>query len=271
MNKFFNILLISALTLPFFTACESDTDSNPLFHEATEFVLNEPVYAANNTYNLGIAGTTVQLNCNQPDYGFPVATTYAVQVAFDEMFEEGNYLELGSTFTNTNIAIDAAELNSSLLELWSTVNEDTDVPTEAISVYVRLRAVVTGQSIGNILSNVVCLPKVQISADASTLTVPEYMWLAGTMSDWGWVTMAPVYGLEGQYYRVVYLENNGEFKFGTKEGEWLGYTDSRLEIIDNASAGVSGENNDANIQVSKGGWYLITMKTAVKGKDMPLP
>ncbi len=267
MNKFFNILLISALTLPFFMACESDTDSNPLFHEDTEFVLNEPVYAANNTYNLGIAGTTVQLNCNQPDYGFPVATTYAVQVAFDEMFEEGNYLELGSTFTNTNIAIDAAELNSSLLELWSTVNEDTDVPTEAISVYVRLRAVVTGQSIGNILSNVVCLPKVQISADASTLTVPEYMWLAGTMSDWGWVTMAPVYGLEGQYYRVVYLENNGEFKFGTKEGEWLGYTDSRLEIIDNASAGVSGENNDANIQVSKGGWYLITMKTAVKGKD----
>lgn len=267
MNKFFNILLISALTLPFFTACESDTDSNPLFHEPTEFVLNEPAYAANNIYNLGTAGTTVQLNCNQPDYGFPVATTYAVQVAFDEMFEEGNYLELGSTFTNTHIAIDAAELNSSLLELWSTVNEDVDVPTEAISVYVRLRAVVTGQSIGNILSNVVCLPKVQINADASSLSIPEYMWLAGTMSNWGWVTMAPVYGLEGQYYRVVYLEDNGAFKFGTKENEWLGYTDSRLEIVDNANAGVSGENNDANIQVSKGGWYLITMKTAVKGKD----
>ena len=59
MNKFFNILLLSALTLPFFTACESDTDSNPVFHEATEFVLNEPAYAANNTYDLGIAGTTV--------------------------------------------------------------------------------------------------------------------------------------------------------------------------------------------------------------------
>lgn len=267
MNKFFNILLLSALTLPFFTACESDTDSNPVFHEATEFVLNEPAYAANNTYNLGIAGTTVQLTCNQPDYGFPVATTYAVQVAFDEIFEEENYLELGSTFTNTHIAIDAAELNASLMELWSTVNEDADVPTEAVSVYVRLRAGVTGQSLGNILSNVICLSKVQISADASSLPIPEYMWLAGTMSDWSWVTMAPVYGLEGQYYRIVYLEDGGSFKFGTKEGEWLGYTDSRLTIVDNASAGVSGDNGDANIQVDKGDWYVLTMKTAVKGKD----
>lgn len=266
MNKFLNILL-SALMLPFFTACESDTDSNPVFHEASEFVLNEPAYAANNTYNLGAAGATVKLNCNQPDYGFPVATTYAVQAAFDETFADETYIELGSTFTNTNIAIDAAELNSSLLELWNTLHEGQEVPAEAISVYIRLRASVTGQSIGNILSNVICLPKVQISADASTLPIPENMWLAGTMSDWGWVTMAPVYGLEGQYYRIVYLADNGAFKFGTKEGEWLGYTDSRLTIVDNANAGVSGENNDANIQVTKGGWYLITMKTAVKGKD----
>ena len=266
MNKFFNILLLSALTLPFFTACESDTDSNPVFHEATEFVLNEPAYAANNTYDLGIAGTTVQLTCNQPDYGFPVATTYAVQVTFDESFEEENYIELGSTFTNTHIAIEAAELNSSLLELWSTQHEGEDVPTEAISIYVRLRAVVSGQNIGKILSNTICLSKVKMNNE-ETLSLPEYMWLAGTMSDWSWVTMAPVYGLEGQYYRIVYLEDGGSFKFGTKEGEWLGYNDSRLTVNDNANAGVSGDNNDGNIQVTKGGYYLITMKTVAKGND----
>lgn len=265
MNRFFNILLLSALILPFFTACESDTDSNPVFHEATEFVLNEPAYAANNTYKLGIAGTTVQLTCNQPDYGFPVATTYTVQATFDETFGEENYVELGSTFNNTHIAIDAAELNSSLLELWNTLHEEEEVPTEAVSIYIRLSAVVTGQNLGKILSNTICLPKVQMSNEES-LSLPAYMWLAGTMSDWDWVTMAPVYGLAGQYYRIVYLEDGGAFKFGTKEGEWLGYSDPRLTINDNAEAGIS-EAEGGNITFAKGGWYLITMKTAAKGND----
>lgn len=267
MNKFFNILLLSALALPFFTACESDTDSNPVFQEAATFVLNDPAYAANNTYYLGTAGTTVQLTCNQPDYGFPVATTYIVQAAFDDTFAENSYIELGSVFNNTRIAVEADELNTSLTELWNTLHEGEDLPAEPISVYMRLRAIVTGQSIGNSLSNVICLPKVQISVSAASLAVPEYMWLAGSMGDWGWVKMPKVFGLEGQYFRVVYLQDGGGFKFGTKEGEWLGFDDSRLTIVDNANAGVTGDNSDKNIQVAKGGWYLVTMKTAVKGKD----
>lgn len=267
MKKFFNILLLSALTLPFFTACDSDTDSNPIFHEASSFVLNESAYAANNVYNLGVSGSTVQLTCNQPDYGFPVATTYNVQVAFDETFTEGNFVELGSAFYNTRIEVDAAELNTSLVELWNTVHEGEDIPTEPVSTYVRLRAGVTGQSIGNSLSNVICLPKVLMSTSTDGLTVPEFMYLAGTMSDWSFVKMAKVFGLDGQYYRVVYLADGGSFKFGTKENEYLGYNDPRLTVVDDAEAGVSGDNDDANIQVTKGGWYLITMKTAVKGKD----
>lgn len=267
MKKFFNILLLSALILPSFTACDSDTDSNPIFHEASSFVLNESAYAANNVYNLGVSGSTVQLTCNQPDYGFPVATTYTVQVALDETFTEGSFVELGTAFNSTRIGIDAAELNASLTELWSTVHEGEDIPTEPISAYVRLRAVATGQSIGNSMSNVICLPKVLISTSADALTVPEFMFLAGTMSDWSFVRMAKVFGLEGQYYRVVYLADGGSFKFGTKENEYLGYNDPRLTVVDNADAGVSGDNDDANIQVSKGGWYVLTMRTVVRGND----
>lgn len=267
LNNFFNILLLSALTLPVFTACDSDTDSNPTFHEATTFVLNESAYGANNTYNLGAKDTKVQLTCNQPDYGFPVATTYIVQAAFDNSFAEGNFIEMGSTFNSTRISIDAAELNTSLIELWNALHEDEEIPAEAISIYVRLRAVVTGQSIGNSLSNVICLPKVMISASSETLVAPEYMYLAGSMSGWSWVKMAKVFDMKGQYFRVVYLEDGGAFKFGTKENEWLGYTDPRLTVNDNANAGVSGDNDDANIQIAKGGWYILTMKTVVKGKD----
>lgn len=266
INKFFSILLLSALAMPVFTACDSDTDSNPVFHEASTFVLNESAYAANNTYSLGVSGTTIDLTCNQPDYGFPVATTYAVQAAFDNSFAEGSFVEMSSTFNNTRISIDASELNTSLVELWNTMHEGEDVPTEATSIYIRLRAVVTGQTIGNSISNVICLPKVLMSTSVDTLTPPEFMWLAGTMSEWGWVNMAPVYGLEGQYYRVVYFADGGSFKFGTKENEWLGFSEPRLTLNDNANAGVS-EDGDGNIVIGKGGWYLITMKTAVKGKD----
>lgn len=265
INKYFSILLLSALTLPTFMACDSDTDSNPVFHEAPTFVLNEPAYAPNNTYNLAVPGATVQLTCNQPDYGFPVATTYFVQVAFDNEFTEANYVELGSTFNNTKVAIEASELNASLLELWNTVHEGEEIPTEPQSIYVRLRAVVTGQTIGNSLSNVINLPKVLMTADVVSLELPEYMYLAGTMSEWKFVKMAKVYGLNGQYFRVVYLEDGGSFKFGTKDGEWLGYTDSRLTIVDNANAGVSDDGG--NIKLAKGGWYTIAIKTAVKNKD----
>lgn len=266
IKTFFHKWLLAAFSFMALTACNSDTDSNPIFHEAPEFHLNESAYAANNTYSLGIQGSTIDLTCNQPDYGFPVATTYAVQAAFDNAFAEGKFIELGSMFNNTRIRVDASELNASLIELWNTLHEEQELPTEAVSVYIRLRAVVTGQNIGNSLSNAICLPRVQISAAVTTLPLPENMWLAGTMSNWSWIKAAPVYGLEGQYYRVVYLADGGNFKFGTKENEWLGFSDPRLTLNDNANAGLS-ENEDGNIVVSKGGWYLITMKTAVKGKE----
>ena len=52
--------VLAIVALPLMTACDSDTDSNPTLQEPTEFVLNVPAYAANNTYDL--ANTTTEIH-----------------------------------------------------------------------------------------------------------------------------------------------------------------------------------------------------------------
>ena len=267
LNNIYKTLLLSALAMPFMASCDSDTDSNPTFHEAETFVLNESAYAANNTINLAASGTVVSLTCSQPDYGFPIATIYTVQLSFESSFDDGTYAEMSTTFTDTSIDIDADEMNSTLLDLWESLYEDEDVPTDPVAVYVRLTAYVSGQSIGNSTSNVICLPSVLMTTTVTTVDLPATMYLAGSHNGWTFMPMGVVYGLEGQYYTVIYMEDGGQFKFGTKDQEWLGYTDSRLEITNNTSSDVNGDNDDSNIQFGTGGWYTIYFKVTVSGGD----
>lgn len=148
MKKIFNILLLAVFTLSVFTACEKDDDSNPVLKEPTTFSLNLPPYAANNIYDLKNA-KTVELTCSQPDYGFPAATTYSVQVALNSEFtekteeSEANYTELTTTYSTAKMDVVASELNTAIIELWTAQNEGADFPTTPISVFIRLKATIT--------------------------------------------------------------------------------------------------------------------------------
>lgn len=273
LKRIYYMLLLSAMAAPAMTSCDDDTDSNPTFHEADTFVLNESAYAQNNTIDLSADGTVVSLTCNQPDYGFPVATVYTVQLSFDGTFADSSdvsYVEMSTTFTSTEIDIDATEMNSSLLELWESVYGDEDVPTDPVAVYVRLTAIVSGQDIGYSVSNVICLPSVLMSATSSGIELPECMYLAGSHNGWTFAAMAAVYGLEGQWYQVVYLEldewgNNGSFKFGTKENDWIGTDDERLTVT--YTGGDLEENSDNNIMLPNTGWYTVFIDVSTSGSD----
>ena len=165
MKKIFNILLLAVFTLSVFTACEKDDDSNPVLKEPTTFSLNLPPYAANNIYDLKNA-KTVELTCSQPDYGFPAATTYSVQVALNSEFtekteeSEANYTELTTTYSTAKMDVVASELNTAIIELWTAQNEGADFPTTPISVFIRLKATITDSDRGVCISNVIELPKV---------------------------------------------------------------------------------------------------------------
>ncbi len=269
MKKIFKILLVAIFALPLFTACETDDNSNPVLKEPDTFLLNTPAYAANNVYDLKNA-KTVELSCSQPDYGFPASTTYTVQVSLASDFKDAtgdskaDYAELESTFTTAKMNMDASELNSALLDLWTAANGETAaVPTEPINVYIRLKAVITDSGKGTCVSNSIELPKVLMSKEASSLALPATMYVIGSMLDsWSvWKPMVMVSGLEGQFWALIYFDANSEFKFGTKENEYIGVTDNRLSITDKADAGIEG---DDNIKVKNAGWYVVYIKTTVK-------
>lgn len=274
MKKIFNILLLAVFALPMFTACDTDNESNPNLQEPTSFVLNVPPYAPNNVYDMKTT-QTIELSCSQPDYGFPAATTYSVQVSLDSQFTEtteestANYIELGTTYTTAKMDVIGSEINTALIDLWGAKHEGVDFPTDPMSVFIRLRAVITGSTKGKCLSNTIELTKVLGNVSVDKLEAPKTMFLVGSMidSDWKiWKPMVMVSGLDGQFWSLVHFDANSEFKFGTKENEYIGGDDSRLTLTDKASSGIASASN-GNLAVTAAGWYVVYIKAAVKGND----
>lgn len=272
MKKIFNMLLLGIFVLPMFTACETDDKSNPTLNEPSEFTLNVPPYAANNVYDLKNS-KTVELTCSQPDYGFPVATTYNVQVSLDSEFTEkngdadANYIQLETACFTAKMEVVASELNAAILDLWAAKHEGQELPADPMSVYVRLKAFITGSDRGTCFSNIIQLPSV-LATNENALEIPKKMFLVGSMlDDWKvWKPMVMVTGLKGQFWSLVYFEENAEFKFGTKEKEYIGSDDARWSVVDGANSGVKGSNN-GNIVVPTAGWYIVYMKTSIKNGD----
>ncbi len=268
MKKIFKIVLLSIFALPLFTACETDDDSNPILSEPSTFPLNVPAYAANNVYDLKNA-QTLELTCSQPNYGFPASTTYKVQASLNAEFIEAtddvkaNYIELETAYFRAKIDLLTSELNAALLSLWEANNEGQDFPTEPIPVFLRLRAFVTGSDRGTCLSNVIELPKV-LGTTETKLELPTTMFLSILDT---WKPMAQITGLEGQFWSIVYFKENAEFKFGTKENEYIGAEDpDRVSLIDKADSNITGADN-GNITVPKAGWYFVHIKATLGGDD----
>ena len=264
---FFKLMLLPAMVLPLlFTSCSDDNDSNPtldLSHAADGFVLNTPAYAENNTYDLASANN-LTLSCSQPNYGgIPYVVRYYVQVALDQKFltdTTATHKELSTSYTTAKMAVDAAELNSTLVDMFQAANPDTSVP-ETMPVYVRLRAVIDGTAdpyLGQTYSNIITLPSVKATYKAPDAKYPENLFVIGSsiQEAWSsWKPVAPVYGMAGNYYTMVYVPDGGSFKWGTYENDWRGY--SRLAAInDNAGAEFS-EDGDGNLKVAHGGWFVL--------------
>lgn len=266
--KYINkIMMLPLLVLPFlFASCDKDDDSNPtldLSHVAEGFVLNTPTYAGN-TFDLANSDG-VELTCTQPNYGdgVPYVVRYFVQVSLDPTFAEGNkdakFQELSTSFTNAKMLANAVEMNNALVDLYQEANPGADVPS-TMPVYVRLRAIIDGsmiENLGQTYSNVITLASVRAEYHAPDVEYPACLYVVGSsiQQAWSsWKQVAPVYGMPGQYYTMVYVPEGGSFKWGTFENDWRGYT--RITVDDQAEAGVSS-NDDDNIVLAKGGWYVL--------------
>lgn len=264
------LALLAVVTLGF-TACETDTDSNPtldLSHVDEGFPLNVPANAENNTYDLANA-TSLELTCSQPNYGgMPLMVRYYVQVSLTEDF--ASYKELATSYTTAKMAVDAREINDAMVELFQEANPDTDYPATPRPLYIKLRAVIDGtDNMGETYSNVIALPSVLASYQAPEATFETQLYVVGQAIGEAWSTWKPVpqiYDMPGCYYTVVYVPEGTGFKWGAYEQDWRGY--DRIRNWDDVAGADVSASSDGNIVFANGGWYTLFFEAEIVGSSV---
>lgn len=264
------LALLAVVTLGF-TACDTDTDSNPtldLSHVDEGFPLNVPANAENNTYDLANA-TSLELTCSQPNYGgMPLMVRYYVQVSLTEDF--ASYRELATSYTTAKMAVDAREINDAMVELFQEANPDTDYPATPRPLYIKLRAVIDGtDNMGETYSNVITLPSVLASYQAPEATFETQLYVVGQAIGEAWSTWKPVpqiYDMPGCYYTVVYVPEGTGFKWGAYEQDWRGY--DRIRNWDDVAGADVSASSDGNIVFANGGWYTLFFEAEIVGSSV---
>ncbi|MDE6521363.1 MAG: hypothetical protein K2L17_00960 [Muribaculaceae bacterium] len=229
MKKFhilaaFGIAVMATLGL---SSCQADKD--PVFTEATEFVLNTPPFA-DQLYQLA-PNSTLELTCSQPNYGMALAPAYEIQVSLLENFgagqptpSEGEPPYYASVLTNNPhsavIEIDEKNLAVAICELMG-LNEENylETPINVVPLYVRAVASISNQPSTVITSNTIVLKQVLTYFQAPA---PEHdvLYTPGNSNGWNHANCQQLEAYEeGKYRGFVYL--NGEFKFTNKDN-WDG-------------------------------------------------
>lgn len=160
--------------------------------------------------------------------------------------------------------VDASELNDAVVKLFKTANPDeANVPV--MPVYLRLRANIAGSTAdvetrSNTYSNVIKLPSVQATYVAPDATYPAQLYVNGASIQNGssWKPVAPVYGLPGNYFTMVYVPDGGKIIWGTENGDKRGFNRLRSVTVKNADTQVTDAgDDDHSLTFSKGGWYTL--------------
>ncbi len=249
------LFVASILAAPLFASCEDDNDDNPTLKVPTTFVLNAPANAdvvcdlLNSQY--------ITLTTAQPDYGYTAPVTYTVMMkAFGDSFTA-----FGNTYTSAKIQISAEELNTAILEQAG----ETDL-SAAIPVTFKLSANITGYTGADmtIESNEVTFNKVLCYVPEVTVSLPTDIYMVGDFpaSQWGtFVPLNPVYGKDGQFYGIAYIEQGKNFRFSLDagwKGNYIGWSNSTRE--GSAGEALTDANNDDNMTFqSESGLYSILM------------
>ena len=257
--------------------------SNPTLLEPDTFVLNVPPYAENNVYDLENS-KAIEFTCSQPDYGFPIATTYSVQMSLNENFTEENeeagtklnYVTLATKYTSTKVDVDAVEFALALVELWD-LSGSGELPDTPVTLYIRMQAALTSNGSGACTSNVIKLPRVLGYKAEAPVTLPEKMYLIGSFaeSDWNaWLEMTPVEGSTGKFSRVVTFAGGDAMKFNMNpgwDGNQVAYFDGLVPDESKKLADVGGVddgNGGLNIQIGNAGTYEVVVTVKVAGTKL---
>lgn len=210
-----------------FSSCQADKD--PVFTEATEFVLNTPPFA-DQLYQL-TSNTVLELTCSQPNYGMALAPAYSIEVSLLENFgeglpepAEGEAPYYASVLVNNPqsavIEMDERNLAVAMCQLMD-INQDNylekDIPV--VPLYIRATASINNQPSTTITSNTIVLKQVLTYYQPEAVEL-DVLYTPGNSNGWSQENSQQLLAYEeGKYHGFVYL--NGEFKF-TNQPNWDG-------------------------------------------------
>lgn len=277
MTKILKSALLLICAVCFFTACSDDNDENPVVKSPTTFHLNTPALAANGIYDL-THSKSIELTCSQPDYGYPAVTRYTVEVATSADMSDAR--ALSGSYTTAKIEVDAAELASTLTELYLAKGMSEHQFPLTAPVYIRVKAVQTTADNKEIegtaiTSNTIELSKVYFAFSLPPVTVPEKLYLVGSFNKWSWdnaLEMIPVNGSPNIFWHLVYLDGEGN-SAGVKFNSDKAWNDKEAgfeKITINPASDNAADiiNANSNIGSSKPGWYLMIVECTVVGRDI---
>lgn len=277
MTKILKSALLLICAVCFFTACSDDNDENPVVKSPTTFHLNTPALAANGVYDL-THSKSIELTCSQPDYGYPAVTRYTVEVATSADMSDAR--SLSGSYTTAKIEVDAAELASTLTELYLAKGMSEHQFPLTAPVYIRVKAVQTTADNKEIegtaiTSNTIELSKVYFAFSLPPVTAPEKLYLVGSFNKWSWdnaLEMIPVNGSPNIFWHLVYLDGEGNsagVKFNSDKA-WNKNAAGFEKITINPASDNAADiiNANGNIGSSKPGWYLMIVECTVEGRDI---
>lgn len=277
MTKILKSALLLICAVCFFTACSDDNDENPVVKSPTTFHLNTPALTANGIYDL-THSKSIELTCSQPDYGYPAVTRYTVEVATSADMSDAR--ALSGSYTTAKIEVDAAELASTLTELYLAKGMSEHQFPLTAPVYIRVKAVQTTADNKEIegtaiTSNTIELSKVYLTFSLPPVKTPEKLYLVGSFNKWSWdnaLEMIPVNGSPNIFWHLVYLNGEGNsagVKFNSDKA-WNKNAAGFEKITINPASDNAADiiNANGNIGSSKPGWYLMIVECTVVGRDI---
>ena len=189
MKKISIIFALAAAALGF-SSCHETWDDNPVLktHEGVKEAafLNNPVMQ---DMPIMISESnrdgSFLLTCSQPDFGYAASATYKVQVSMSEDFAK--FKEISQAFFDCSQITPLNSDIASIVEEFSGVKSEADLPMPYQKVYMRLRAYIAeSEDNTQYLSNAVCFNSV--SADYLAIWVADVatnMYLRGGFPETG--------------------------------------------------------------------------------------
>jgi len=270
MKKFYNIILLLT-TLGLLWSCQEEDQL--VLQQPDSFTLNVPKYASG-IYDLQNM-ETIEFTTSQPDYGFTAATIYSVAISLNQDFS--NFVELPGEYTLAKFNVPAEDIALAIMELHG-VEEESEYPTDAHPLYVRLKSVLNDKNDGEVVSNIITLPKVKGYFALDPMVMPEEMYIIGNVAgDWSWdnaTVMIPVWGSEGKFWAMQYLGQtadgvNAEIKFNIAkdwDGNEFGFEGTAINQ-NGGTADIGASDSEGNIGIGNPGWYIVVVTTTINGRD----